>query len=554
MTRVLELSDREESAAYCGKLFARWGAEVIRVERPSRPAPDRAADLYLNDGKRRVALDWTTEDGRAALDEVAATCDVVVTDASARDALDGDLLALGGGQIRAVVSVTPFGLDGPYRDFEETPAALLALGGYTWLMGDPGRAPLTMPGRYPYYQAGTFAYIAALATLLGRPEATRQIEVSVLECLASLHQFTDTMWVDQGRLRSRHGNRWENLCPTTLLPCADGWFGMNVLQTFWMQFALMLGHPEYTEDGHPWALNDGRLQHEDEVEAAVIDALGSWPRERILREGQETWRVPIGAAATLGEMLEDRHLVEREFWQPLGGTGLRTAGTPFRFVGEAVPEERQPVAVGADNVELLGDPSPQPSPTGGEGAGFSDGHSPTPPPTPMTLIPPRERGRVREGVFSSPASNLSTPTRPLQGLRVFDLTRIWSGPLATRILGDLGADVIKIEAHTNRAVAAGSAGVERPWNRQALFNKLSRNKRSVAIDLKAPGARRSFSASSESATWSSRTSARAPCRRSGLATRRCARPTRPSFTSPCPLSDARAATATTSVSGRASSR
>ena len=84
------------------------------------------------------------------------------------------------------------------------------------------------------------------------------------------------------------------------------------------------------------------------------------------------------------------------------------------------------------------------------------------------------------------------PARPLEGLRVLDLTRIWSGPLATRVLGDLGADVIKIEAHTNRAVPAGSAGIERPWNRQALFNKLSRNKRSVAIDLKAPGARELF--------------------------------------------------------------
>jgi len=469
--RVLELSDREDSAAYCGKLFARWGAEVIKFERPSRPAPDRAADLYLNGGKRRVVLDWTAEEGSAALDGLAATCDVVVTDAAAGEVIDHELLALGGDGARAVVSITPFGLDGPYCGFEETPAVLLALGGYTWLMGDGGRAPLTMPGRYPYYQAGTFAYIAALSTVLAGLEGTRRIEVSVLECLASLHQFTDTMWTDQGRLRSRHGNRWENLCPTTLLPCADGWFGLNVLQNFWMPFALMLGHPEYAEAGHPWALNDGRMEHEDEVEAAVLEALGSWTRERILRDGQETWRVPIGAAASLAELLEDRHLVERGFWQSLGSTGLKTAGSPFRFVGQAAPAE----------------PSPQPFSPWREGAGIVEREpalrltsSPTP-------IPPPERGRVGFRAGSHSAS----PTRPLEGLRVLDLTRIWSGPLATRILGDLGADVIKIEAHTNRAVAVGSTG-ERPWNRQALFNKLSRNKRSVAIDLKAPAAREIF--------------------------------------------------------------
>ncbi len=86
------------------------------------------------------------------------------------------------------------------------------------------------------------------------------------------------------------------------------------------------------------------------------------------------------------------------------------------------------------------------------------------------------------------------PAGPLEHIRIVDLTQIWAGPLATRILGDLGADVIKVEAPFARgpagvtpAVAAvflnGDPG-ERPWNRQSVFNKLNRNKRGVALDLK----------------------------------------------------------------------
>jgi crotonobetainyl-CoA:carnitine CoA-transferase CaiB-like acyl-CoA transferase len=452
VTRVLELSEREESAAYCGKLLRRWGAEVIRAEPPARPAPGEAVDRYLNGGKRRVALDYRAPADLERLRALAASCDLVVTDAPARDVEQYGLLELGGGAPAATVSITGFGLSGPYRDFEAVPATLLALGGHSWLMGDPGRAPLTMPGRYAYYQAGTFAYVAAIAALLSS-ERARQIEVNVFEALVSLHQFTDTMLYSGGVQRSRHGNRWQNLCPTSLLPCADGWYGVNILERFWPSFALMIGHPEFTDD-HPFATNGGRMEHEDEVEAVIEAALGDRPKAELFREGQETWRVPIGAALSTQDLLEDRHLLERDFWQPLGDSGLRTAGSPFRFVGEPPPLEAEVEAPGATAVDAIAESASESS----------------------------RSARVEGGA-----------ARPLAGTRVLDLTRIWSGPLAARILGDLGAEVIKIEAPLGRGPATATeqarmtnpeAGAERHWNKQALFNKLQRNREGLAIDLK----------------------------------------------------------------------
>ena len=92
---------------------------------------------------------------------------------------------------------------------------------------------------------------------------------------------------------------------------------------------------------------------------------------------------------------------------------------------------------------------------------------------------------------------------PLQGVRVLDLTHVWAGPLSTRFLADLGAETVKIESPTGRGPRAfpvnettygwigGDPGDE-PWNRSAIFVKLQRNKRSVAIDLKTDAGRETF--------------------------------------------------------------
>ena len=460
--RVIELSDREEAAAYAAKLFARWGAEVIKVESPHRDPIREADDLYLNGGKRRLVLDRASPEGRAHLDTLLADADVFLTDIPATEVLAMRLLEPSReGDPLVRMSITPFGLSGPYRDYEATEATLLALGGYTYLSGDPGRMPLTFPGRYPYYQAGNFAYIAALASYLHRTSGGTPdpIEVSVFEVVSTLHQFTDVLLTHQDTVRSRHGNRWQNLCPTTMVPVADGHVALNVIVTFWESFTHMLGRPELADDP-AWATDAERMKRYDQMDAMMAEAFGGWTRERFLHEGQEVWRVPVGAVLTLPEMIEDRHLAAREYWRPIEGTSLRTAGSPFRFVGAQPPVERASQA-----------------------------------PTTSLDLAPRE---------ATPTAGLAgrSGRRPLEGLRVADLTRIWSGPLATRILGDLGADVIKVEAPTGRGasvVAPGSPGYwaddnpgDRPWNRNGLNNKLNRNKRSLAIDLKVPEGREAF--------------------------------------------------------------
>ncbi len=90
---------------------------------------------------------------------------------------------------------------------------------------------------------------------------------------------------------------------------------------------------------------------------------------------------------------------------------------------------------------------------------------------------------------------MSDPTLPpLHGVRIVDLTMVWAGPYATRLLADAGADVIKVEGvtrpdsiRTSGAAALGNA--DRAFDRVAYFNEYGRNKRGLALDLSRPEGR-----------------------------------------------------------------
>ena len=113
---------------------------------------------------------------------------------------------------------------------------------------------------------------------------------------------------------------------------------------------------------------------------------------------------------------------------------------------------------------------------------------------------------------------------PLDGIRIVDLSQVWSGPYSTRILGDLGADVIKVEGPSRPDPERGpmdpsaiSGGVypngdpgDEPYNRAGRFVEYNRNKRDIAIDLKtSERVSKSSSRLSLCPTWLSRISASA---------------------------------------------
>ena len=154
------------SGPYAAKLLASLGAEVIKVELPggdwSRKTPpflsetnhteSSALYLYNNTGKKSVVLDWRNSEGLHDLENLIKSADVFIEDwdISARTEwkLSPEFFIENNPQL-IELSITPFGLSGPYSTYKSTPLIQLALGGILNLIGNPEQEPLMLPGHQP---------------------------------------------------------------------------------------------------------------------------------------------------------------------------------------------------------------------------------------------------------------------------------------------------------------------------------------------------------------------------------------------------------------------
>lgn len=333
MDRVLEIGGF--AAGYCGRLFVQGGAEVVRIESAEPPCgwtSGRALDLYLHPGKRRVQ----TSDP-ALIAELASQADIVVAEGASADAIDE--LGIDQWQAPVKVAITPFGRTGPKRNWHSSANVLLAMGGYTNLMGDAGREPLSLPGQYVEFQSGGFAYTAANACRLANE--SNAIDIGMLEVVMALSQFTTVMWHCAGNIRSRHGSDFWSVVPTNLFRCADGWVHVNIVPPFWDPFTLFLDCPQLLLDER-FTTNDLRMTNRDALHQIIQECLATMTRADVQMRATE-FRVPIGVVLTVDELLSDAHLAERDVWQQVtdaSGASVTTVRSPrpsWRIQGALQP-------------------------------------------------------------------------------------------------------------------------------------------------------------------------------------------------------------------------
>ena len=330
--RILEIGGY--SAGFAGRLFAQTGHQVTRIENSPGPAwaSQLAMSLFLHANKRRLQV---KQDDLA---ELAAQADIVVLQAETAEAAEAFEFERWSTPVKVVI--TPFGLTGPKRNWHATSSTLLAMGGYSQLIGDAGRAPLSLPGHYVEFQSAQFAFTAANACRYAGD--TNTIDISLYESLLTLGQFTTVMWSCARRVRSRHGSDFYWVVPSNLFACADGWVYINTVPTFWDAMAAFLGLPELIVDPR-FADNDLRMRNRAALHDLIAEVFAPLTKSEIRKRASEA-RVPAGVVLSFDEVLQDEHLAERGFWQAVSdptGQSYRMPGLGF-CIDRAV---RRPMAL-----------------------------------------------------------------------------------------------------------------------------------------------------------------------------------------------------------------
>lgn len=370
--RILDLG-QYVSAPYCTKLFGTFGAEVIKVEKPgtgdesrsvgpfldNRPHPERSAlFLYLNTNKKGITLNLEKKAGVNILKDLVSYTDVLVENFPPRHM---ETLGLGYETLEKInpklvmASISDFGQSGPYRDYKGGTLVDYALSGYMYVNGDPNREPLAGGGEQPAYQGGLHAFTGAMAALLNRDVTGKgqHIDISIMECMTSIHQFTVNRYAYTGVIQKRIGNRYMWTHPSTIYPCKDGYvcISPNTEDKAEMLFTLM-GMPEINEDPR-FGTGYHRREHAHEFDELVRPWFLEKTKKEIVEACQE-WRIPAMYVNNVEDLLKDPHYKERGFWvyadHPEAGKQPFPIA-PFRMSETTARSERAPL-LGEHNEEI----------------------------------------------------------------------------------------------------------------------------------------------------------------------------------------------------------
>jgi CoA:oxalate CoA-transferase len=353
--KVVEI-DETGSAAYCTKLMADMGAEVIKIEPPEGDKARKETSfldgdkdsklsgsfLYLNTNKKGITLDVTKPAGYNILLKILKDTDVLVINKAPsfmeRNGLLYENLKKEIPRL-IVTSITPFGISGAFRDFKSYDINATAMGGINIGIGEPGREPLKLPLEQTKYQAGVIGSIATMMALFGRNKTGNgeYIDISEIEVWSTIHTGTGIVsFLFSGRIRNRTGHRLLGQpYPHTILPCKDGFVALQASERHhWAKFVEMVGNPEWINDEKFQDRITLNEEYGDEADALLAPWLASRTKEEIFALCRK-YRVPGSPVYTVSDVLNNEHLKQRGYFVELehGEAGvLKYPGIPYKFL------------------------------------------------------------------------------------------------------------------------------------------------------------------------------------------------------------------------------
>jgi crotonobetainyl-CoA:carnitine CoA-transferase CaiB-like acyl-CoA transferase len=442
--RLVDLS-HGIAGAYVGRLFADAGADVVRVEpdggvalrrrsgRPLDAGESGALFGFLAAGTRSIVGDH----GDDEVEQLLGGATAAVVDGASSSAEVAELATRHPHLV--IVSIRPYGLTGPWAERAPNEFLVQADSGSVLCRGHISQVPFVAGGSIFDWTAASYAAPAAVAAIVRarRCGVGDVVDVSMAEAAAiAASTFTDLSVQMSGRdeppLRSVEAPSIE--------PGSDGWVGFNTnTRQQFQNFCLMMDRPDLMES--EWVDLRERTARLDEWNAIVAEWTTVHTVDEIV-ELASALRVPVARVNDGAGVLSEPHLVARDFLPEQAG-GFAAPRSPRLFDG-------------------VRPPLPGRAPNLGEHSG---------------------RIEVRE----PPVPGNDDPgTRPLDGVRVLDLTSWWAGPSSTQVLAAMGADVIHVESVTHpdgMRLTGMMFGAPDWWEWGHMFVAANNDKRGVTLDL-----------------------------------------------------------------------
>jgi itaconate CoA-transferase len=338
----------------CTRLLADLGADVVKIEQPGRGDVTRGWDtiarglssgfVWVNRGKRSVALDVTDASARPALDALVAASDVFLQNFTPgwaeRVRLDEPTLR----EIRpelVYAEISGYGPDGPYA---RRNAYDLVMQGEAGLVSVTGTAeePARVGVSACDLAAGAYAAVAISAALARRAVTGRgeHVSISLFDVTVDWLGYFPHLWWHRGELPDRTGMRHPLFCPYGPFPAGDGRFvSVAVLSPgHWEALcAGVLERPDLLADPR-FATNEARVEARAELEPALEDAFARRSADEWI-ERLEAARIPCGRVNDVGEVMAHPQLAHNglvvEVDSPAGP--IPTIGSPFLVGGKRPP-------------------------------------------------------------------------------------------------------------------------------------------------------------------------------------------------------------------------
>jgi crotonobetainyl-CoA:carnitine CoA-transferase CaiB-like acyl-CoA transferase len=388
MYRALDLTN--EKGLVCGKILGDLGVDVIKIENPggdgSRnigpfyrddPHPERSLLWFAyNTNKRSITLNIETRDGQQILKRLIKSAHFIIESFP-----PGYMDRLGiGYPVLSVVnpriimtSITPFGQNGPYKDYKTSDIVATAMGGYLHVNGDRDRPPVRVSFDQIYPLAGVVATVGTMVAHYHR-EITGEGQHVDVSLQASLvwHFMCGRFWWDFNRVRLERSGPYQTWgmahVQRGIWPCKDGYITFiiqggsagartNRALLEWMDSEGVA--PDYLKKMDWDAIDMGEVSKEDMER--YEQAFGRFFLTHTKKEiAEEAFRrgISLGPVNTTSELIEDPQLKSRNFWveveyPELGATISHPRGF-VNIVGRPSTIRRAPL-IGEHNKEIYKD-------------------------------------------------------------------------------------------------------------------------------------------------------------------------------------------------------